>query len=141
MKKLSASLVLVVVLAYGLFSFNTEAQFTSKPPPPLKLSDPLPANLFIELAKNVNPAVVNISTSAIARGARLRDPMMELFEQFYGVRPQQQPRTNKPQKLSLGTGFIIREDGLILTNNHVVQGADLIQVQLTENAEKTYDAK
>lgn len=141
MKKLSATLVLLVVCAYGLFSYNTEAQFTSKPPPPLKLSDPLPANLFIELAKNVNPAVVNISTSAIARGARLRDPMMELFEQFYGVRPQQQPRTNRPQKLSLGTGFIIREDGLILTNNHVVQGADLIQVQLTENADKTYDAK
>lgn len=141
MKKLSATLALIVVITYGFFSYNTQAQFTSKPPPPLKLSDPLPANLFIELAKNVNPAVVNISTSAIARGVRLRDPMMELFEQFYGVRPQQQPRTNKPQKLSLGTGFIIREDGLILTNNHVVQGADLIQVQLTENAEKTYDAK
>lgn len=142
MKKFSVSLILAILCVYGFFSYTTEAQFTSKPPPPLKLSDPLPANLFIELAKNVNPTVVNISTSAIARGARLRDPMMELFEQFYGVRPQQpQPRANKPQKLSLGTGFIIREDGLILTNNHVVQGADLIQVQLTENSEKTYDAK
>ncbi|MBL7542558.1 MAG: trypsin-like peptidase domain-containing protein [Bdellovibrionaceae bacterium] len=140
MKKLSVSLVVFAVCFYSLFSFNTEAQFTSKPPPPLKLSDPLPANLFIELAKNVNPTVVNISTSAIARGTRLRDPMMELFEQFYGVRPQQ-PRSNKPQKLSLGTGFIIREDGLILTNNHVVQGADLIQVQLTEKSDKLYDAK
>lgn len=140
MKKLAALLVLIGVGTFSLLSFNTEAQFTTKPPPPLKLSDPLPANLFVELAKNINPTVVNISTSAIARGARLRDPMMDLFEQFYGVRPQ--PRgSNKPQKLSLGTGFIIREDGLILTNNHVVQGADLIQVQLTEKSEKTYDAK
>ncbi len=140
MKKLVALLVLISVGTFSFFTFNTEAQFTTKPPPPLKLTDPLPANLFIELAKNINPTVVNISTSAIARGARLRDPMMDLFEQFYGVRPQ--PRgQSKPQKLSLGTGFIIREDGLILTNNHVVQGADLIQVQLTEKSDKVYDAK
>jgi serine protease Do len=141
MKKLSVSLFLIISIAlYTVFENDTVAQFTSKPPPPLKLSDPLPANLFIELAKNVNPTVVNISTSAIARGARMRDPMMELFEQFYGVRPQM-PRSNKPQKLSLGTGFIIREDGLILTNNHVVNGADLIQVQLTEDSDKLYEAK
>ncbi len=139
MKKFALPLVLTAVCLYSFYAFQTEAQFSTKPPPPLKLSDPLPANLFVELAKNVNPAVVNISTSAIARGARLRDPMMELFEQFYGVRPQ--PHSSKPQKLSLGTGFIIREDGLILTNNHVVQGADLIQVQLTEKSEKVYDAK
>lgn len=139
MNKIALPLMLLFFCLYSFYSFETVAQFSTKPPPPLKLSDPLPANLFTELAKNVNPAVVNISTSAITRGARLRDPMMELFEQFYGVRPQ--PRSSKPQKLSLGTGFIVREDGLILTNNHVVQGADLIQVQLTEKDEKTYDAK
>ncbi len=125
---------------FSMFPQNEiQAQFISKPPPPLKLSDPLPANLFVELGKIINPTVVNISTSAVFRGQRNRDPLMELFEQFYGVRPQ--PRSNKPQKMSLGTGFIIREDGLILTNNHVIQGADIIEVQLTEKSEKVYQAK
>lgn len=139
MKKIFYALLSLGLCSYVFYSPQIHAQFSTKTPPPLKLTDPLPANLFVELAKNTNPAVVNISTSAIARGARLRDPMMDLFEQFYGVRPQ--PRSSKPQKLSLGTGFIIREDGLILTNNHVVQGADLIQVQLTEKSDKVYDAK
>lgn len=117
-------LLFIPVFTIGIFlsmfpQNEIQAQFISKPPPPLKLSDPLPANLFVELGKIINPTVVNISTSAVFRGQRNRDPLMELFEQFYGVRPQ--PRSNKPQKMSLGTGFIIREDGLILTNNHVIQ--------------------
>lgn len=133
------SLFATILLAIGLFSKDALAQFVSKPPPTLKLSDPLPANLFVELGKAINPTVVNISTSSLVRGQRFRDPLMEMFEQFYGVRPQ--PLNNKPQKMSLGTGFIIREDGLILTNNHVIQGADIIQVQLTEKSDKLYNAK
>jgi S1-C subfamily serine protease len=55
---------------------------------PKKLSDPLPANLFIELSKLVNPAVVSIFTSQTppaAMGFGGRDPMEDLFEQFWGV--------------------------------------------------------
>lgn len=131
--------ILIGLLSYFFSGQEIQAQFVSKPPPPLKLSDPLPSNLFVELAKNINPTIVNISSSALIRGQRYRDPMMEMFEQFYGVRPQLRP--NKPQKISLGTGFIIREDGLILTNNHVIQGADLVEVQLSEKSEKLYRAK
>lgn len=111
-----------------------------KSAPVLKLGEPMPANLFVELAKLINPAVVNISTSTLpkSRGRGPRDPMMEMLEQFYGV-PMQQPSA-KPQQ-ALGTGFIIREDGLIVTNNHVIAGADVIQVQLTEKNEKFYEAK
>lgn len=108
-------------------------------PPKLKLSEPLPANLFVELARAINPAVVNISTTALPKNLpRQRDPMLEMLEQFYGMRLQQTPQ--RPQQIGLGTGFIIREDGLIVTNNHVIAGADIINVQLSEGAKETYEA-
>lgn len=120
---------------------------------PKKLSDPLPANLFIELSKLVNPAVVSIFSSQtpsqnlgqnMSRGGR-RDPMEDLFEQFWGGPPGGGGGggggRQAPQATGLGTGFIVREDGLILTNNHVVAQADLIKVQLDNNSDKFYEAE
>jgi serine protease Do len=108
--------------------------------PVLKLTDPLPANLFVELGKTINPAVVNISTKTLPKRIQRRnyDPMMDLLEQFYGY--QGVPQQTRPQH-ALGSGFIIRDDGLIITNNHVIAGADVIQVQLVEKSEKLYEAK
>ena len=54
----------------------------------MKLGDPMPGNLFIELAKLINPTVVNISTSTIPRGGRgggPRDPFFDMLEKFYGI--------------------------------------------------------
>jgi serine protease Do len=128
----------IAILAGISFQHPLLAQ--KKEAPVLKLSDPLPGNLFVELAKLANPAVVNISTSTLpkARSRGPRDPMMQMLEQFYGVPLQQQ--NMRPQQ-ALGSGFIIRDDGLIVTNNHVIAGADVIQVQLTEKAEKFFEAK
>lgn len=139
--------ILIAFVSLALFAGLGQAQVPQKNPPPLKLSDPLPANLFVELGRVINPAVVNISTLAVPKvnNNLYRDPMLEMLEQFYGVpmRPRQQmaPRNGKPRPFGLGTGFIIREDGLIVTNSHVIQGADGIQVQLSEKADKLYDAK
>lgn len=137
------SLIAGVVLLIAVSSYQeAQSQAMPKVPPPLKLSDPLPANLFVELAKTINPSVVNISTSAISRGRRMRDPMMDLLERFYGFPGlPQEPKPGTPQRTGLGTGFIIREDGLIMTNNHVIEGADIVSVQLSEDSEKTIEAK
>ncbi len=114
--------------------------------PQLKFGDPLPANAFVELAKMINPAVVNISTSTMPKvpGGRggmrgQQDPFLDMLQQFYGFRMGPQAQNMKPMQ-ALGTGFVIRDDGLIVTNNHVIAGADKIQVQLSEN-DKLYDAK
>jgi serine protease Do len=116
------------------FLFLSGAAFAQ---PKLKFGDPLPANAFVELAKAINPAVVNISTTTLPKQRGPRDPMLDMLQQFYGLpaMPQQQAMQ------ALGTGFIIRDDGLIVTNNHVIAGADVINVQLTEGSKKFYEAK
>lgn len=108
--------------------------------PAVKPGDPLPANAFVELAKVMNPTVVNISTSTLPRrqGPQMRDPYFDMLEQFFGFRAM--PQQRRPQQ-SLGTGFIIREDGLIVTNNHVIAGADVIQVQLADDDKNLFQAE
>ncbi len=103
--------------------------------PKLKSSDPLPANLFIKLAKIINPSVVNIFTSQFIQSASFNDP---LFNFFFPPSPIDSFRSRPMQ--SLGTGFVIHPDGLILTNRHVVKRADIIKVQFMNN-KKHYTAR
>jgi serine protease Do len=140
----TAVLSCAVAAAFVTASYLPEvsAQAVTSTLPKLKASDPLPANLFVELARAVNPAVVNVFTTYMphARGYGrdlYQDPYLEFFEQFMGP---QRDRPAAPQQ-SLGTGFIIREDGLIVTNNHVIDKADIIKVQVTEDVKQIFDAK
>jgi len=140
--------LLTLSLAIGPATFSAAPAFAQKSiAPQLKYGDPLPANAFVELAKMINPAIVNISTSTtpkIPRGGRGgmggRDPFLDMLQEFYGFRMGPGGQAQMRPQMALGTGFIIRDDGLIVTNNHVIAGADKIQVQLSEN-EKMYDAK
>ena len=96
----------------------------------------LPMDIFIKMAKIINPTVVNISTTQINNinaFPYFNDPFFDFF-----FTPQQRPKAQPLQ--SLGTGFIIQSNGLILTNTHVVNRADTIQVQLKDN-ETLYTAK
>lgn len=97
---------------------------------------------FVELAKKLKPAVVNIGTEKKARQQRRQqirpfgpspfgsDPFQDFFERFFD---DQLPQ-NRVQK-SLGSGFVISADGYILTNNHVVDGADEIKVKFADGKE------
>jgi serine protease Do len=89
------------------------------------------------LVEKVSPAVVNVRTTAQVRrmpGFFFPD---DLFEWFFGPRgpspqPRHQPDSDQVQK-SLGSGFIIDKSGLVVTNHHVVNGADQIEVQLSDD--------
>ncbi len=89
---------------------------------------------FADLTKQVQAAVVNISTSKTLRVRRVINPFYEdFYDRYYQANPTQR-RQN-----SLGSGFILNKDGYILTNNHVVNGADEIQVRLSDG--RTFDAQ
>src|SRR5690606_39500045 len=88
---------------------------------------------FTQAAAMVAPAVVHITTTypGRSRGQGGGDPF-DLFEEFFGMpRQRQQPRSQPPAQAT-GSGVIISEDGYIVTNNHVVEDANKIEVQLTD---------
>ncbi len=92
---------------------------------------------FIEVSQKVTPAVVNISATRTARAHELGPR----FEEFFGnlfKDPRESPRP-KPEERSLGSGFILTEDGYILTNEHVVKGGGDIRVRLSDQS--SYEAR
>jgi serine protease Do len=91
---------------------------------------------FSDVAKKTMPAVVSIQVLQTVSGRgqrRNRHPL----EEFFG--PLDTPQTPKHQQRGLGSGFIISNDGYILTNNHVVGNADEIKVKLNDGRE--FDAE
>jgi serine protease Do len=95
---------------------------------------------FATLAKRLGPSVVNVSTTQIRKTAQgvpfdSDDPMSQFWQRFFGGRvPGGQQRMS-----GVGSGFIIDKNGTILTNYHVVDGAQKIVVTLSDG--KNYDAK
>ena len=105
---------------------------------PLKLSvDATPAKTdlqiratFAPVVKKVAPAVVNVFTTTTVRRNQDSDTFLNdpLFRQFFQGRPSVGPQKQQ----GLGSGAIVSEDGYIVTNNHVVEGADQIKVGLSD---------
>ncbi|EJE51979.1 periplasmic serine protease, Do/DeqQ family [Acidovorax sp. CF316] len=88
---------------------------------------PPAAGSFSAAARKAAPAVVSINTSKAVRHPRSNDPWFQFFFGDQGNNQQQQ------QQAGLGSGVIISPEGYILTNNHVVEGADEIEVTLTDS--------
>jgi len=111
----------------------------STPAQPVAVASPAD---FSGIVQQYGPAVVNISVTARAQRTSAQvpqgmDPDDPLFQFFKRFGPQfQMPQNSQPQLVrGLGSGFLISPDGLILTNAHVVDGAQEVTVKLTDRRE------
>lgn len=106
---------------------------------------------FADLAEKISPAVVNITTSSIIAapmdgGPQVPEgsPFEKFFEDFMEENQGENGMPEPPQQErseALGSGFIVSADGFIVTNNHVIEGADEIQVEMYGEDRKVFDAK
>jgi len=135
--------IFIGTLVNGKASAMRGFSFAGTNATPLAIPDPIPSsNSFSGIVNRVEPAVVNIATTQVIdrRSRRHRsqgddDPSEDFFFHFFDGQPGVGPQQVEPER-SLGSGVILDKSGYILTNNHVVEQASKIQVQLNGNTTK-----
>ena len=148
-----ASLAVGMVIASRLDLTPASSAQTVAAAPPMNsapLSGPVDAATFRNIAKAMSPAVVNIRSTSKQRAQEMSEffggggggGSDDLLERFFGgggqgAKPRQQrPREQETQ--AAGTGFVISKTGLILTNNHVVEGATKVEVNFLGEENDVY---
>src|SRR6202030_2782298 len=136
--------ILIGTVVSGKVSAMRSFSFAGSSAAPLALRDPIPSsNSFSSIVNRVEPAVVNIATTQVTDRKSKRhhageedDPSEDFFFHFFDGRPDNGPKAER----SLGSGVIVDKSGYILTNNHGVEQATKIQVQLNGDTTR-YTAK
>jgi serine protease DegQ len=123
-----AALFVVSTLRPDLLNWNTGGNVVTVKEPPADAPAPVTAS-FSDGARKAMPAVVNIFTSQEVK--RQRHPFMDdpLFRYFFGEQIDAGPQRRE----GLGSGVIVSEQGYILTNHHVVESVDQIEVALADS--------
>ena len=120
-------------------SLSFSEQFRQNPNARLAAYDAINAQPvdLTQAAENSLHAVVHIKSTQQAKEqtVTVRDPFAEIFGDIFGNGGRQQRRVQTQPRVGFGSGVIISKDGYIVTNNHVVDGADEIVVKLNDNRE------
>ncbi len=119
--------VLAICLALAAAA-TARAQEVKAPAPPPEF-DPATEPAVVAVAR-VLPAVVNIATERTVR-QKVQDPFEDFYEQFFNAPSNRRPREYQQTVQSLGSGFLIDADGDIVTNEHVVERAADLKIQVT----------
>jgi serine protease DegQ len=123
-----AVLFVISTLRPDLLAWNTRGELVTAKAPQLEAPAPAVAT-FRDAARQAMPAVVNIFTSQEVKRSRLPFVDDPLFRYFFGDPPDAGPQRRE----GLGSGVIVSEDGFILTNHHVIESVDQIEVALADS--------
>src|SRR5215468_3248346 len=121
-----------------LFAMHCASAQTPTPLPSSSPTDPASEPVVLAVAK-VMPAVVNINAERVVR-RQVRDPFEDFAAEFFGTY-RSQPREIRQRLQSLGSGFIVDPAGYIVTNEHVVQRAADLRIEVTSSDGKVYNAR
>ena len=146
---LASAATTAVVLPIATARTSPEVAVAAAAQPTAVPAAPLVTGLpdFTRLVEEVGPAVVKIDTTIGSRRSQAQDEALEeqipeIFRRFFGPgfqMPGPGGRGPTPPGRAMGTGFIISDDGYVLTNHHVIDRAD--QVKVTLSNQRQYDAK